>query len=113
MQALFMNRVPPSSRFFFNSGPKKALFLSRDVKCDQRTHKKMIRPIMASISRKSSYKVPIIIFRCYIMRDEPIIIEQYFYGFEGVIMGSIMVSQNIMGSDYGSNISVVTVPLEY
>jgi hypothetical protein len=61
---------------------------------------------MASISRKSSYKVPIIIFRCYIMGDEPIIIEQFFYGFEGVIMGSIMGSQKIMGSDYGSNISV-------
>jgi hypothetical protein len=28
-----------------------------------------------------------------------------FYGFEGVIMGLIMGSQNIMGSDYGSNIS--------
>ncbi len=28
-----------------------------------------------------------------------------FYGFEGVFMGSIMGSQNIMGSDYGSNIS--------
>jgi hypothetical protein len=40
------------------------------------------------------------------MGDEPIIIEQLFYGFEGVIMGSIMVSQNIIGSDYGSNISV-------
>jgi hypothetical protein len=26
-------------------------------------------------------------------------------GFEGVIMGLIMGSQNIMGSDYGSNIS--------
>ncbi len=60
---------------------------------------------MASISRKSSYKVPIIIFRCYIMGDEPIILEQFFYGFEGVIMGSIMGSQNIMGLDYGSNIS--------
>jgi hypothetical protein len=53
---------------------------------------------MASISRKSSYKVPMIIFRCYIMGDEPIIIEQFSYGFEGVIMGSIMGSQNIMGS---------------
>jgi hypothetical protein len=38
----------------------------------------MIPPIMASISRKSSNKVPIIIFRCYIMGDEPIIIEQFF-----------------------------------
>jgi hypothetical protein len=40
MQALFMNLVPPSSRFFFNSGPKKALSLSLDVKYDQQTHKK-------------------------------------------------------------------------
>jgi hypothetical protein len=44
-------------------------------------------------------------FRCYLLGDEPIIIE-LFYGFEGVIMGSIMWSQNIMGSDYGSNISI-------
>jgi hypothetical protein len=65
----------------------------------------MMPSIMASISKESSTKVPIIIFRCYIMRDEPIIIEQFFYGLEGVIMGSIMGSQNIMGSDYGSNIS--------
>ncbi len=42
------------------------------------------------------------------MGDEPIIIEQFFYGFEGVIMGSIMGSQNIMGPDYGSNISAGT-----
>ncbi len=65
----------------------------------------MIRPIMASISRKSSYKVPPNIFRCYIMGDEPMIIEQFFNGFEGVITGLIMGSQKIMGSDYGSNIS--------
>ncbi len=36
--------------------------------------------------------------------NEPIIIE-HFYGFEGVFVGLIMGSQNIMGSDYGSNIS--------
>jgi hypothetical protein len=63
-------------------------------------------PIMASISEKSSNKVPIIIFRCYLMGDGPITIEQFFNGFEGVIMGLIMESQNIMGLDYGSNISV-------
>jgi hypothetical protein len=34
-----MNLGPPSSCFFFNSGPKKALCLSLDVKCDQQTHK--------------------------------------------------------------------------
>jgi hypothetical protein len=41
MQALFMNLVPQSSRFFFNSGPKKALSLSLDVKCDQKLIKKI------------------------------------------------------------------------
>jgi hypothetical protein len=40
MQALFMNMVPPSSCFFFNNGPKKALSLSLDVECDQQIHKK-------------------------------------------------------------------------
>jgi hypothetical protein len=41
---------------------------------------------MASVSRKSFYKVPIIIFTHYIMGDEPIIIEQFLYGFKGVIL---------------------------
>jgi hypothetical protein len=63
MQTLYMNLGPPSSRFFFNSGLKKARSLSLDVKCDQQTHKKMMPPIMASISRKSSNKVPIVIFQ--------------------------------------------------
>jgi hypothetical protein len=40
--------------------------------------------------------------------DKPIVIE-LFYGFEAVFMGSIMGSQNIMGSDYGSNISDIEV----
>ncbi len=38
--SLVMNLVPPSSRFFFNSGPKKMLSLSWNVKCDQQTHQK-------------------------------------------------------------------------
>jgi hypothetical protein len=63
MQALFMNLVPRSSRFFFNCGPKKVLSLSLNVKCDQQTHKKMMPPIMASISKKASNKVPIKIFQ--------------------------------------------------
>jgi hypothetical protein len=33
MQALFMNLVPPSSRFFFNTGPIKVLSLSLYVIC--------------------------------------------------------------------------------
>ncbi len=36
-------------------------------------------PIMASISRKYSDKVPIIMFRCYLLGDEPIIIELHFF----------------------------------
>jgi hypothetical protein len=58
-----MNLGPPSSCFVFNSGPKKPISLSLEVKCDQQTHKKMMPPIMASISRKSSNKVPITIFQ--------------------------------------------------
>ncbi len=91
-----MNLVPPSSRFFFNSGPKKVLSLSPNVKCDQQTHKRMMSPIMASISRKSSNKVPIIIFQMLLeLGDEPIITEHFFNGFKGVFMGSIMGSQNV------------------
>jgi hypothetical protein len=59
--------------------PKKALSLSLDVKCDLRTHKTMMPEIMASISRKSAYKVPIIIFRFYLLGDEPIIIELFLW----------------------------------
>jgi hypothetical protein len=44
------------SPFYFNSDPKKAFSLSLDVKCDQQTHKKLMSPIMASISRKISNK---------------------------------------------------------
>jgi hypothetical protein len=61
-----MNLGPLSSCFFFNSGPKNALSLSVDAKCNQQTHKKMMPPIMASISRKSSNKVAIIIFQMLI-----------------------------------------------
>jgi hypothetical protein len=95
--------------FFLQQWPQKGAFsLSLDVKCDQGTHKEMLPPIMASIFRKSSNIVPIIFLRCYLLGDEPIIIE-LFYGFKGGFMGLIMGSQNIMGSDYGSNISACTV----
>jgi hypothetical protein len=50
------------SFFFFNSGPKNVLSLSLDAKCYQRAHKKMMPPIIASISRKSFNKVPIKMF---------------------------------------------------
>jgi hypothetical protein len=89
-----------------------ALSLSLDVKCDQRTHKKIMPPIMASISRKSSNKVPTIIFQMLLAGRQTNNNRAFFYGFEGVFMGLIMGSQNNMGLDYGSNISVIPCPDE-
>jgi hypothetical protein len=86
MQALFMNLVPRSSRFFFNSGPKKALSLSLDVKCDQQSHKNMMPSIMASISRKSSNKVPITILQMLLAGRRTHKNKAFFYGFEGFFM---------------------------
>ncbi len=61
MQALFMSLVPPSSRFFFNSGPKKVLSLSLNVKCDQQTHKNNDASNFGINLKKITvlYKVPI------------------------------------------------------
>jgi hypothetical protein len=63
MQALFMNLVPGSSRFFFNSGRKKVLSLSLNVKCDHQTHKKNDASNYGMNLKKSSNKLPIIIFQ--------------------------------------------------
>jgi hypothetical protein len=64
-------------------------------------------PIMASLSRKSSNRVPIIIFQMFLAGRQTHNNRAFFYGFKRVFMGSIMGSQNIMGLDYGSNILVV------
>jgi hypothetical protein len=79
MQALFMNLLPPSSRFFFSSGPKKVLSISLNVKCDQQTHKKVMSPIMASISGKLFNKVIIIIFQMLLAF---LWVQGGFYGFD-------------------------------
>jgi hypothetical protein len=100
-----MKLGPPSSCFFFNGGPKKALSLSLDVKCDQQTHEKMMPPIMASNSRKSSNKVPIIIFQM-LLAGRRTHNNRFFMRLRGFLWVWIMGSQNVMGSDYGSNISV-------
>jgi hypothetical protein len=100
-----MNLGPPNSCFFFNSGPKNALSLSLDVKRDQQTHKKMMPPIMASISRKSSNKVSVTIFPMLLAGRQTHENKASFYGFKGVLWVWIIRSQNFIGSDYGSNIS--------
>jgi hypothetical protein len=89
MQALFMNLVPASSCFFFNSGRKKVLSLSLNVKCDQQTHKKMMPPIMASISRKSSNKVPIIIFQMLLAGRRTHNKEHFLKGLRGFLWGGL------------------------
>jgi hypothetical protein len=105
-----MNLGPPRFGFFFNSGPKKAFSLSLDVKCDQQNHKNMMPPIMASISRKSSNKVPITIFQMFLAgRQTNKNKAVFFMGSRGVLRVRIMGSQNVMGLDYGSNISDATL----
>jgi hypothetical protein len=81
--------------FFFNSGPKKPLSLSPDVKCDQRSHKKNdasndginLKKIIQQSSHNNFSDVT---------------------WFDGVCMGLIMGSQNVICLDYGSNISAST-----
>ncbi len=61
---------------------------------------------MASISRKSSNKVPIIIFQMLLAGRRTHNNRAFFVGSRRVFTGLIMGSQNIMGSDHGSNISI-------
>jgi hypothetical protein len=78
--------------------------------------KKMMPPIMASISRKSSNKVPITIFQMLLAGRRTHKNKAFFMGSRGFlwvwIMGSqnvtglelwIMGSQNVMGMDYGKS----------
>ncbi len=92
-----MNLGPPSSRFLFNSGPKKALSLSLDVKCDQQTHKKndasnhgINLKKMILQSSHNNFQILLVGRRTHDNRA-------LFYGFEGVIMGSIMGSPKYYG----------------
>jgi hypothetical protein len=87
-----MNLVPPRSRFFFNSGPKKVLSLPLNVKCDQETHKRMMSPIMASISGKLSNKVPIIISQMLLAGRRTHNNRAFFMGLRG-----------FYGFDYGKS----------
>jgi hypothetical protein len=62
--------------------------------------------------KKSSNKVPIIIFQMLLAngrRTHNINNIELFYAFVGVFMGWIMGSQNIMGSDCESNSSDVLI----
>ncbi len=113
-----MNLVPPSSLFFFNGGPKNALSLSLDVKCDQQTQKKKkkMSPINASISKKIIQQSPMFLagidspirLRLFFPRfDDSIRLTLFLLGLSGHLWVRIMgISQNVMGSGYGSNISV-------
>jgi hypothetical protein len=87
MQALFMNLVPPNSHFLFNSGPKKALSLSLDVKCDQQTHKENVASNYGINLKKIIQQSPITIlpmFFCWGI--PPLRLKLLFAGFGGFFM---------------------------
>jgi hypothetical protein len=90
---------------FFNSGPKKALFLSLDVNCDQQTHKKWCLQFWHQCeqnyptkSHNNSADVP-----CWGIA--PIDWSWFLLGSRGFLWVWIMGSQNVMSLGYGSNIS--------
>ncbi len=60
---------------------------------------------MASISRKSTNKVPIIILQMLLAGRRAHKNKGFFMGSRVFLWARIMGSQNVMGSDYGSNIS--------
>jgi hypothetical protein len=64
--------------------------------------------IMASISRKSSNKVPITIVQMLLAGRQTHKNNTFFMGSRGFLWIWIMGSQNVMGLDYGSNISEIT-----
>ncbi len=74
--------------------------------------KKMKPQIMASISRKSSNKVPITSFQM-LLAGRRTHKKSFFMGSRGFLWVRIMGSQNVMGSDYGSNIRVRLTLVEY
>jgi hypothetical protein len=63
-------------------------------------------PIMASISRKSSNKVPITFFQMLLAGRQTHKNKAVFKGSRGFLWVWIMGSQIVMGLDFGSNISV-------
>jgi hypothetical protein len=65
----------------------------------------MMPPIMASISRKSSNKFPITIFQMSLAGRQTHENKAFFMGSRGFLWVRIMGSENVMSSDYGSNIS--------
>jgi hypothetical protein len=67
----------------------------------------MMFPSMASISRKSSKKVPITIFQTLLAGRHIHKNRAFFMGLRGFLWVWIIGSQNVMGLFYGSNISVL------
>jgi hypothetical protein len=64
-------------------------------------------PITAPISRKSSNKVPITIFQMLHAGRRTHKNKAFFMGSREFLWVQIMGSQNVMGLDYGSNISAI------
>jgi hypothetical protein len=90
MQALFMNLVPPSSPFSLNSGPKEVFSLSLNVKGDQQTHKKNDASNYGVNLKKIILPSSHNYFQMLHYGRRTHNNRAVFYGFDGVIMGSIM-----------------------
>jgi hypothetical protein len=84
-----MNLVPPSSRFFFNSGPKKALSLSLDVKCDQQTQKKDVSNYGINF-KKIIQRSPIKILPMFSAGNSPMRLKLFLLGSWGFLWVRIM-----------------------
>jgi hypothetical protein len=63
----------------------------------------MMPQIMASISRKSSNKVPMTIFQMLLVGRQTHKNKGFFMGSRALLWVWIMGSQNIMGLDYGKS----------
>jgi hypothetical protein len=101
MQALFMNLMPPSFRIFFNSGPKKALSLSLDVKCDQQTHKKNDASNYGINLKKIIQQSPITILPMFLVEEFLHKIEAVFAGFDSPAIRLRIFFCLIRGGFYG------------
>ncbi len=92
--------------FFLQQWPKKALSLSlMDVRCDQQTNKKWCLQLLHQSQENHPTKFPKQFFRWYLLGDESIKIKHFLWVWGVFLWVWIMGSQNVMGSDYGSNIN--------
>ncbi len=108
MQAVFVNLVPQTSRFFFNSGPKKGAFSLTGCKMwSAKPWKNDISNYGINLKNIIQHSPITILPIMFLAGEFPHKIEAVFLlGLRGFLWVWIMGTWNVMGSGYGSNISV-------